>query len=101
MPISLKKELKILAVREGTTIKDILNKQTAEYVKIHKDGNPQHLMTNFLENENFGGFASLAVDYKRKKDYISKNLQKDGKLNKLGQEAWGHICQWHQELQKL
>lgn len=100
MPIELKKEFKILAVREGKSMKDIIIEVLGEYVKIHKDGNPQHLITNFSENEDFKGFPSMGIDYNKKKQYTKKFLQKDGRLNKLGQELWGHTNQWFKELQK-
>ena len=46
------KELKILAAKEGTTIKHILESQIDEYLKIHKDGNPQYTIEQF-QDENF------------------------------------------------
>lgn len=100
MPKALKLELQLLAKREGKTLKEILNEQAADYVKVHKEGNPQHLMLKFLENEDFKGFPAMGIDYLNKKNYIKKYLQKDGKLNKLGQELWGHVSQWQSELQK-
>ena len=101
MPEKLKRELKILASREGRTIKEILNEQTAKYVKVHKEGNPQHLMTNFTENEDFTGFPAMGIDFLKKKSYIKKYLSKDGRLNHTGKELWGHVNQWLAELQKL
>ena len=100
MPTALKKELQVLAVREGRTIKDIINEQVENYVKIHKHGNPQHLITSYQKNESFVGLPALGIDFKNKKSYIKKHLQKEGRLNKLGQEAWNHANQWFQELKK-
>jgi len=100
MPESLKKELHLLAVREGSTMKDILNEQALEYIKKHKNGNPQHLITSSIENDDFVGIPLMALDFINKKRYIKKNLTKDDRLNKLGKEVWGHICQWSGELQK-
>ena len=101
MPKSLKTELAILAAREGKSIKEIMNEITAEYVKVHKEGNPQHLITKFSENEDFTGFPSMAIDYSKKKTWIEKYCNEDGRLNELGKELWGHVLQWKIELQKL
>ena len=96
-----KKELAILAKREGRTLKEILTEIADEYLKVHKDGNPQHLMTNFVENEDFTGFPSMGVSYDMKKKYIKKHLSKDNRMNDLGKELWGHVLQWEKELRKL
>jgi len=45
-------ELKIQAAKEGTTIKAIIEQQIDEYLKIHKDGNPQFTLEQF-EDPNF------------------------------------------------
>ena len=43
------KELKLLAAREGTTIKSILEKQIDDYLKVHKDGNPNFTIEQFID----------------------------------------------------
>lgn len=96
----LKKEVKILAAREGKTVKEIVISQLMSYVKEHKEGNPQHELTKFIENEDFLGFPSIATDYNTKITYIEKHMQKDGRLTQMGKELWGHILQWQKELQK-
>lgn len=101
MPEEIKKELKIVATREGRTIKDILNEITEEYVKAHKEGNSQHLLTSYQENEDFIGYPSMAIDFDKKKAYVTKYLQKDGRMNELGKAFWGHVNQWHSEMMKL
>lgn len=94
-------ELQIIAVRDGTSMKDILNDLAKSHVKLHKEGNDQHLLTSYTENEDFAGFPSMGIDFINKKNYITKYLQKDGSLNELGKELWGHVLQWQSELQKL
>ena len=101
MPKSLKAELKIISARENKSIKEILNEQTSEFVKAHKDGNEQHLITSSMENEDFVGFPSMAIDYRKKKSYSSKYLQKDGRLNDMGKQMWGHVSQWQAILEKF
>ena len=81
-------ELKMLAAREGRSITDILNELSMDYVKIHKNGNPQHLITSYLKNGKFIGFPNIAVKTKDKKDYL---IQMD---QKLIPELYAHICEW-------
>ncbi len=101
MKKSLKTELAIIAARDGTTLKEILNELAEDYAKKHKEGNDQHLMSSYLENEDFAGFPSMGIDFINKKNYINTYLQKDGRLNDLGKDLWGHILQWQSEMQKL
>jgi len=101
LDVKIKKELDIISKRDGVSLKEILGALVADYVKAHKDGNDQHLMTNFIENEDFTGFPSIAISFMNKKEYVQKYLQADGRLNTLGVEMWGHVNQWFSELQKL
>jgi len=91
---NIHQDFKILASREGRTIKDILTELIEDYLKAHMDGNPQHLMDNFLKNEDFTGFPSMAIDLKNKKEY-AKNL----KDKQLAQELFNHVCEWYGILQ--
>ena len=89
-----KKELKELAARESKTIKEIVIEQIINYIKIHKEGNPQHLITNYTENEDFLGFPSMALDISHKKAYV-------GKMDaKLAQQLFYHVEEWYALLQK-
>jgi len=97
----LYQKLKQLAVRENRSIKEIMQEQVASYCKIHEEGNPQHLISKFLENEDFVGFPAIAIEFQNKKAYIQKNCQTDGRLNDFGKELHGNICQWYEELQRL
>jgi len=65
-------ELKILAVRESRTIREILLEQIDNYIKTHKEGNPQHLITQFQDNEDFMGFPAMAIKTQNKRDYVEK-----------------------------
>lgn len=98
----LKKELDILSAREGRTLKDIVIEQIKDYVKTHKEGNPQHLMTSFLANEDFIGFPAMGISGEKKQEYVKKYLLLDGdRLSPLGLELWAHICHWQEILKKF
>ena len=96
----VKRELSILALREGRSLKDIMNEQAKEYVKIHKEGNPQHELTGFMNNDDFIGFPSIAITPEKKKQYIIDNCTDDERLNNFGKELWFNVCEWHMILEK-
>jgi hypothetical protein len=100
MPKSLKTEIRIIAAREGKSIKEIMNEISAEYAKGHKEGNDQHLITSFQEDEDMVGYPSMATSYDKKKAYVKKHCQEDGKLTDFGKILFGHISQWHSVLMK-
>jgi len=95
IPDDLRQELKILAARDGTTIREIIIEQLRDYLKKHKDGNPQHLLTNFLENGDFMGFPSMAIDLDKKKKWL-KSAPKD-----LISELNYNIQEWQGEIKRL
>lgn len=45
-------DLKVQAAKEGTTVKAIIESTIDEYLKIHKDGNPQYQIDQF-QDPNF------------------------------------------------
>ena len=49
MPKSLHKKFKEIAAREERDMRDILNEQVQEYVKIHGSGNPSFKLDNWQE----------------------------------------------------
>lgn len=100
MDEALKKELEILAVREGRSLKEILNEQARKYVEVHKEGNPQHLLTSFTENEDFIGFPAIGIEYLKKDIYVKKHCIDDDRLNDFGKELWGHVTQWYHLMRK-
>lgn len=97
----VKKELAIILARDGGSFKEVMTILVKEYVKLHKEGNSQHLMTTFMENEDAAGYPTIGIDFINKKNYTEKYLQKDGRLNNLGKELWFHVIQWHDILEKL
>ena len=97
---SIMDEMEVICKREGWTFSEGLVEIIKDYVSKHKEGNSQHLITSFQENDDFAGFPSMGIDFEKKKEYIEKNLIKDGRLTNLGKELWGHICQWQAELKK-
>ena len=42
-------ELKMLALKERTTVKALITRELEEYVKNHKDGNPQFKLDQFRD----------------------------------------------------
>jgi len=65
-------ELKMLSVRENKPIKDILKTEIEHYIEVHKEGNPQHLLTQYQENEDFMGFPAIALSPQNKRKYLKK-----------------------------
>ena len=100
IPKELWTEFKIIMARESRPAGNAISELIEDYVKTHKNGNPQHDITNFLENEDFVGFPAMAIVFQNKKNYINKNCQSDNRLNKFGKELFGHVCQWYEELKK-
>ena len=94
-------ELKIIASRERKSKAALIMEIIEEYVLAHKEGNSQHLLTSFVENEDFVGFPSVALDLRAKREYVAKHLQTKGRINDLGSKLYGHIDEWQRELQKL
>jgi len=84
----LKHELDILAARESRTLKEIVTEQIEVYVKTHKEGNPQHLITSSMDNEDFLGFPAIALSPENKRKYLKK-MPEDMKL-----ELQGHVQSW-------
>jgi len=89
VPEELRRELGIIGKREGRTVKAILTEQAEEYVKTHKEGNPQHLITQFQDNEDFMGFPAMSIKHQTKKDYLDK--MPDGMIKQLQY----HIQEWN------
>ena len=79
---NLHQDFKILATREGRSIKDILTELIEDYIKQHKEGNPQHLLTNYTNNEDFLGFPAIALSPENKRKYLKK-MPEDMKIELL------------------
>ena len=95
------KDLKLLAIRENKDMATIINELIIDYIKVHKEGNPQHLITSSIENEDFIGFPAIATEYEKKKQYIIKNCMEEERMNDFGKELWTHVTQWYHLLEKL
>lgn len=93
--VNIKSEFEIIVKREKSTNKKLLTAIIKEYVEAHKEGNSQHLMTSFLESDDFIGFPSVALSIEQKRTYVEKNLiDKDGKLTELGTKLFYHNQEW-------
>jgi hypothetical protein len=77
------KELKIQAAKEGTTIKHIIEDQIDEYLKIHKDGNPQFTIEQFADPD-FLACPAFYRDGRTWENYIQKAT--DEEKQKLKQQ---------------
>jgi len=73
-------ELKIQAAKEGTTIKAIIEQQIDEYLKIHKDGNPQFTLEQF-EDPNFIACPAFYRDATAWENYMKQATPEE--LDKL------------------
>lgn len=95
MDSDLHHELKILAAREGRSIKDILTEQSEDYIKTHKEGNPQHLITKFTKEEDFMGYPAMAIKTQNKRSYLKK-MPKE-----MREELQYHVQEWAGMLKEL
>lgn len=59
IPTQLKKEIKKIALREDTTLEEIVVKQLQDYVKVHGEGNPVYSLNKWVENEKFKAVPAL------------------------------------------
>ena len=91
---SMLSEFKNLANREGKSMKDLLEDYMENYIKIHKNGNPQHLIDNFIDNVDFVGFPAIALDIKNKKKHLEK-MDKE-----MADKLYWHIQEWSTILNK-
>jgi len=81
-------ELKIMAARESRKMAEIITEQVENYIKVHKEGNPQHLITSSMDNEDFLGFPAIALSPENKRKYLKK-MPEDMKI-----ELQGHVQSW-------
>jgi len=65
-------DFKILATREGRSMTEILAELIEEYLKKHMEGNPQHLLTSYTDNEDFIGFPTITLSPENKREYLKK-----------------------------
>lgn len=79
---NLHQDIKILAAREGRSVKDILTELVEDYLKQHMEGNPQHLLTSYTENEDFIGFPNITLSAHNKRKYLKK-MPEDMKIELL------------------
>lgn len=76
-------DFKSIITREGKSMKSLIEEFMKDYIKVHKDGNPQHLITSFSENTDFNGFPSIAIDRKNKEKWINLNTVHKKEVEKL------------------
>jgi len=73
-------ELKMLALKEHTTVKSLITRELEDYIKKHKDGNPQFTIDQFKDPN----FIACPAYYRNSTywDYYCKN-QDNPELLKL------------------
>jgi len=81
-------EFKGLCQREGKSMKEHFEDYMKDHVQVHKEGNPQHLLTKYTDNEDFLGFPAIALSPENKRKYLKK-MPEDMKL-----ELQGHVQSW-------
>lgn len=69
-------KLKEIALRERTSMKEIINTQIDEYIKIHGDGNPNFQITEFFEPD-FNICPAVFRDAVAWKNYLEKRTPKE------------------------
>ena len=76
-------ELKIIAAREGKTIREILEAQIDQYLKVHGEGNPQFTMTDFVNNPKFMAFPATGSNLEHKKAWFEAHKDDKKTLEEL------------------
>jgi len=71
IPKSLKKELDLICVREGSDVQDIVKKCLEDYVKEHGEGNPAYALTKWIEEPKFKAYPALMDPSRNWLDYFS------------------------------
>lgn len=69
--LGMYEELKMLALKEHTTIKDLITRELEKYVKEHKDGNPQFKLDQF-KDPNFIACPAFYRSPQTWENYIKK-----------------------------
>jgi len=91
----LRNELKIMAARESRKMAEIIIEQIENYIKVHKEGNPQHLLTAYTDNEDFMGFPAMAISDQNKRIYLQK-MPED-----MREQMMFHLQSWSAFLKEL
>lgn len=78
--VGMYEELKMLALKEHTTLKKLITRELIDYIKAHKDGNPQFRLDQFAD-PNFVACPAFFRDIHYWDYYFSK--QTPGELDKF------------------
>ena len=74
--LGMYEELKMLALKEHTTVKKLITRELEEYVKNHKDGNPQFKLDQF-HDPNFMACPAFYRDGNTWDNYCKKAESKE------------------------
>jgi len=85
---TLLEEFRGMCQREGKSMKEHFEDYMKDHVKVHMEGNPQHLITSSMNNEDFMGFPAMAIKAYNKRSYIKKMPEK------MRVELLYHVQEW-------
>ncbi len=74
--VGMYEELKMLALKERVSIKDLISRELIDYIKKHKDGNPQFKLDQF-NDPNFVACPAFFRDSQSWNWYLSKQNHND------------------------
>jgi len=74
--LGMYEELKMLALKERVTVKDLITRELEDYVKKHKDGNPQFKLDQF-KDPNFMACPAFYRDANTWDSYCKKAESKE------------------------
>ncbi len=78
--LGMYEELKMLALKEHTTVKKLITRELEDYVKKHKDGNPQFTIDQF-KDPDFIACPAFYRDFNTWDYYMKRQTAED--LEKL------------------
>lgn len=74
--LGMYEELKMLALKEHTTVKALITRELEDYIKQHKDGNPQFKLDQFAD-PNFVACPAFFRDFRYWNHYFSKQTPEE------------------------
>lgn len=86
IPLELKKEIKKIALREDTTLEEIVVKQLEEYVKVHGDGNPVYPLDQWVQEPKFKAVPAFLTGMEKWGSYL-QNCSED-EVKEIHQRAF-------------
>jgi len=92
-PRAIHEELKIIAVREGRSLQDILIELSNDYIKKHGNGNPAYTLDQFQDKE-FAAYPALMVNNRKLREWFHNFKQ--GATEKEVNEIRFKLQEWNE-----